>query len=634
MLEINVKKMDFDGKNTIISRVVNLDVSLDLIVLISVKDESFGELFLNKILDSIIDRIHLQSTYKDFSLALENINAFLSTWKNENDSLKGVHAILGILEGKNFLFSNLGSSSCYLINSHNDVIEATEKEEKSKNFGFISNGQVDNGETILLGTTRVLDYLSKWDITDGARLEDIEGFNENIKMIFKSEKPKKNIAIISFRNNEISSQQRDSRLSDIMYRGMKFLDNNVIKTVLAYSMSLKKKVLAQSKQSKNILFFLWMIVCSIILYTILSGFVSISSGNRDAEEAKVNLLQAREYVRLASENINNPDIFSLNIKNGEDIITAIQQQELFLNDVSKVRDDISLLKKQFNGIETFTSTEDNTLYISESIKNPVKIVSVADKLFIVTQDSIIGPIISGQEPEMHEFENFSWNDVFIDASVQNTDIILLTSLWKVVNYAKNGFYSYLDVENQPTWEESNILSSYGQNIYLLGKKRDQLYRHKKVAGKFQEGVWYLKDEDAANIGVILSVAIDGGIYILKRDLSLVKLFVSPKYRLESIILNNLPKNYDREDDNENISIYTANNLNYFYILLGNRVLVFEPNTWRYQDVKSMQYLWQVEARDFDIEDFFVADDGEIFLLGQQWLYKLKFEVSDGKLIVR
>lgn len=161
MLEINVKKMDFDGKNTIISRVVNLDVSLDLIVLISVKDESFGELFLNKILDSIIDRIHLQSTYKDFSLALENINAFLSTWKNENDSLKGVHAILGILEGKNFLFSNLGSSSCYLINSHNDVIEATEKEEKSKNFGFISNGQVDNGETILLGTTRVLDYLSK-----------------------------------------------------------------------------------------------------------------------------------------------------------------------------------------------------------------------------------------------------------------------------------------------------------------------------------------------------------------------------------------------------------------------------------------------------------------------------------------
>gem|GEM_PF-2821307 len=76
----------------------------------------------------------------------------------------------------------------------------------------------------------------------------------------------------------------------------------------------------------------------------------------------------------------------------------------------------------------------------------------------------------------------------------------------------------------------------------------------------------------------MSVAIDGGIYILKRDLSLVKLFVSPKYRLESIILNNLPKNYDREDDNENISIYTANNLNYFYILLGNRVLVFEPNT--------------------------------------------------------
>lgn len=161
MLEIGVKKMDFDGKNTIFSRIVNLDTNLDLIILISTKDKSFGELFQSKVLDSMIDKISPKDTYKDFSSALENINSFLSAWKDENSELRAVHAIVGILDKNNFLFSTIGSPSCYLINSHNDVIEVTEKEESRKDFDFISNGEVADRETIVLGTTRILDYLSK-----------------------------------------------------------------------------------------------------------------------------------------------------------------------------------------------------------------------------------------------------------------------------------------------------------------------------------------------------------------------------------------------------------------------------------------------------------------------------------------
>jgi len=110
----------------------------------SVKDESFGELFLNKILDSVIDRIRLKETYSDFSTALENINAFLYTWRSENEKLKGVHAIIGILEKDTLLFSTIGSPSCYLVNSHRDVVEVTEKEEDKKDFSFISNGEISS----------------------------------------------------------------------------------------------------------------------------------------------------------------------------------------------------------------------------------------------------------------------------------------------------------------------------------------------------------------------------------------------------------------------------------------------------------------------------------------------------------
>lgn len=635
MLKINVKKIQVGGKNTIFSRVVNLDTNLDLIVLVSVKDESFGELFLNKILDSCIDRIRCKDTYSDFSTALENINSFLSTWRVENERMKGVHSVIVIMEGNKLFFSTMGSPSAYLVNSHQDVVEVTEKDEDRKDFWFISNGEVSDKETMIFGTTRLLNYLSKWDVSDSARLDDIMNCNDNLESILKGEKISKNIGIVSLRIEKIPGTLKETKLSEIMYRGMQFLDNNITKNIYAYIKIFQKKILSQSKHSKNILFLWWMVICFVLLYTIISSFISLSWGIRDTELYKENLLKARENVRLASENINNPDMFSLYIEDGQKLAEEIQAQELFLNDVGKVLDDISVLKKQFNGIETFATTPENTLYtLQEEDTTLVKVVSVEGKVFAIHTTGIIGPIISGQQPENYNFDQLTQGDSFIDAAVQNTDIILLTANGKIVNFARNNFFSYLDVEDQPTWEESNIIASFGQNIYLLSKTRDQIFRHRKVSGKFAAGDPYLLEEDVEKTGVILGMAIDGGIYILKTDLSIVKLFVSPQYRLETITLNSLPKNYDRVDDTQKISIYTANNLNYFYMLLENRVLVFQPNTNRFQDVKSMKYLWQVEARDFDIQDFYVANDGEIFLLGDAGLYKMGFEISDDTLIVR
>jgi hypothetical protein len=42
----------------------------------------------HKITDAVIDRIHPKNAYKDFSNALENINAFLRNWKHEDGKIK------------------------------------------------------------------------------------------------------------------------------------------------------------------------------------------------------------------------------------------------------------------------------------------------------------------------------------------------------------------------------------------------------------------------------------------------------------------------------------------------------------------------------------------------------------------
>ena len=80
MLNSNIKKIDFWGKNILKIHSVNLDQDLDCVVLISTKDSRLADVLYNKILDAVIDRIHPKNTYKDFSNALENINAFISSW--------------------------------------------------------------------------------------------------------------------------------------------------------------------------------------------------------------------------------------------------------------------------------------------------------------------------------------------------------------------------------------------------------------------------------------------------------------------------------------------------------------------------------------------------------------------------
>jgi len=52
--------------------------------------------------------------------------------------------------------------------------------------------------------------------------------------------------------------------------------------------------------------------------------------------------------------MNDEDVFSYNIEAAEDIIAQINDQELFLGDITKLQTNISSLQKKINGIEVFS----------------------------------------------------------------------------------------------------------------------------------------------------------------------------------------------------------------------------------------------------------------------------------------
>jgi hypothetical protein len=74
---------------------------------------------------------------------------------------------------------------------------------------------------------------------------------------------------------------------------------------------------------------------------------------------------------------------------------------------------------------------------------------------------------------------------------------------------------------------------------------------------------------------------------------MIKFFASPAYRIESLSLNNLPKNYDH-DGQSSVFLTTRTDLKYIYMYLNQKIWIFEPNTSNYVNTKSLKYVGQVE----------------------------------------
>jgi hypothetical protein len=635
MFEISSKKVDFEKDNLLIKRNINLDINLDCFILISTDNANFWDLIFNNILDYIIDKISKENAYNDFSVALESVNSLIKTRKTDSEKEIKVDIIIWILNDNNYIFSNIWKSSCYLINSNNEVIELTNKKENKKEFNFVSSWNIKNNEIIISSTKRLLNYLSKSDLLDGLVLsEDIKIFNKNIKNILLSELLKENVLVSSLKYLTWNDDIKPTKVDLIKENLIKFLDNKVFNNIVGYFLVLKDKINSWSKVIKNWVLITWTIISIFFLYSILSTVIWITTQNEQKEVATENIIKAKSFLKIASENKANADIFELNIKNAEELLNQTEESQLYLNDISKINDDINTLKKEFNKIEIFETSPENIIY-EWDYKNPVNIAKNIDskKAYIVTDNSILWPILPTTKPKNSSFSSLEENEKFIDASFIWEDMYLLTSLSKIVKFSKNWYFSYMDVSWQKTWEKAKSISSFAQNIYLIWEADNQIFKHPLISNTFKQWEWYLKNDDLTQIWEIISISIDGGFYVLKKDLSIIKFFSSP-YRIEKIVINKLPKNYNIENPENIIDLKARADLNYVYMLLNNKIWVFKPNTTNILNTNSLTYIWQIEWDENEIKDFFVNHDWEIMILNEKWLYKVSFEISDDRLLIR
>nr|MDD3720038.1 hypothetical protein [Candidatus Gracilibacteria bacterium] len=630
MIEISSKKIDFKKKNEIILKNIELDSDLKCFILIDTDEKKFSEIILNKIIDNVIGKISKDSAYKDLSIALENTNVAIKSWKQDGGLEGELNIIIAILNEKTLIFSTIGSPSCYLIKKDNEIMEITEKDDNKKEFSFISSGEISGEELVIMCTDRLLHHISKSDILDSIEVNEINDIASNLEITMVEEKANKNIGFIVVKNAYFK-EEKDNILCHLKNYSFRLLDNNFIKKTIALCLVSKDKILVQKKGIRAAILLLGIIFSFFILYTTISSLVTKTGKTEVINDSKKDLQDAKEFISLASENISNQDIFSENIKKAESLLTSLREKNLFLTDIQKLDDDIQTIKKQFNLVETFDESDDKLIYKGLPT-GTVKVTEIKGSIYAVTKNSVIGPIIGGKTPTEYFFKEIG-NDSFIDIVNIDTDIFLVTKNGKIVSFEKNGFFKYYDVKGQTKWEDFKSIKTFNTYLYALSINGNQIYKHREFGTSFEQGVPYLSSDDSKTFNDIIDIAIDGGVYLLRKDLSMVKVFKSPTYRVEKLVLNRLPKNYDIESGTTSPKLIASGKLKYVYMFLNNKIWVFKTNSPNFNETKNLTYMGQIDGLN-KIIDFTIYRDGEIYALNKNGIYKINFEVSDNKLILK
>lgn len=649
MLQAKVYKNERSETNFLSSRKIETSNGSLLLLQVSFHDPKLGSFIENTIIDLILtNSISIgNDTYTHFGYLLERLNKYFKEIEKESD-FASLSIFIGIVQDSTLHFSVLKNAFAYLLKDGKimNIAEGMGIDEKVPQFSYISTGAIGPDDTLCISNTNLLDHLTTddmFEMTDKTNhsKEEMSHIIENLLsreiretptdliLLYNPEKITKKLSL------SWNMTALEKTLSIVKQKSISWY--NVCKTTCKESERLthvieevKKRVDMNNKYLRSGLFGLGVVVCIGLLYMILGSIFTQKANTTIPEEYKNKLIEAQLIIEKSPKDMGNRDIFNENIKKAEDIIYEVRAKQVFLNDVKKLLGDISILKKQMNGIESFDPKTSPSEYLFEGNNFVVNgIFEISKRLYFVGKNSLIGPYVKGGEVKKYIYPDGE-EAVSSDASSDGY-VYIFTKTGRLLRFYK-GEFTYVSAEGQKTWENGSTIKLFNSNLYLLSEDGKQIYKHRPGVNGFASKSEVINVADMKGHS-ILTFGIDGGFYLLKEDLSIDKIFGIPSYEKRSIRINNLPDNYILED-NKTPHFFNAPNLNYLYLVIENRIWVFEPDNKNYKDVKAVKYVGQIEFVEANLGAITVPKDGTIITATDTGVYTVNFEVSDGKLIVR
>lgn len=573
--------------------------------------------------------------YYCFEDALKAVNEALDQEhkKRESGTIGRFHAVAALLQNEDLHFAQTGDAVVALKRGEYFSSSKEDHGSGSKNDSFdtISSAQLMSGDVVVFFTRplpfedqELLEVFSEKPSKIQGPLKALSKQKEITGLVsywmYDEEKESAAVTVTpdqtsAQENNEVSSEEFEETeetestggrfdLIKSKFKGEQFSKaRSAMKGVVGGVSSRLTHIVKKPDRIKNVnrRYILLAVVSLVVLLGIL--YIVNSNYREQAAQAQyyetlltqVNMnIQKAEQEFLIGEKADANDLLS----QAETALGEIAEAGYFQTDVEKIENTIALHRDNFDAIFRVSNP---TVFADLTQKGTVDalgiINTVEQRNFIYEPRRLFETLLDTvQDPQEIDSEEI----VVSGAELEDFNVLsFITQSGQVIEYeVRNGRFSSATTQDA-TWQKGVDVKTFnGEFIYILDPQSNAIWKYRRLRSGYSTASTYNSEGDLSNA---VSLAIDGDIYVLNRDGSIVRFRSGDLVPYEVKSQPSVPL----ENPSRIFTLPEANNL---YVLdsANSRVVVYSKD-----NSGNVDYQKQLIFETFDpneIRDFYVDQD--------------------------
>ncbi|MBI2453538.1 hypothetical protein HYV56_02440 [Candidatus Peregrinibacteria bacterium] len=580
--------------------------------------EEIGELIFHT-LKTYFFRNFNEDPYLRFEETLKAVNKEVSRIQEERGFkfMSNLNVIVAAIVKDELFLSQAGDSEAYLIRrKHVSVVSEGLNEGGIKNDFFlnIASGTLERNDSIVFSSTRLLRYLTKSELGNIFSENNLVSSLQKLKDLLATEiHTKTGILGIKVEKVAISQDVQEPSLSfprislsnfkgvNAIFQPFEGLSHFFIRFKQAF-----KSFRSFGRDRILIIFALVFIILIVGVYNVKRQ----SNAKTELLELEAKLTEVQTLISSAeTKGTFDKDTAKVLLQTAEGkALEVLNSNQLR----AKTTQLLEQIQSQRDTLDNIIHVKDHRIIADLSTKNPnietFGMIPTRDALFVYTTNLLYQVVLNViQDPV-----TIDENDRIKDAAYfdDRDTVVFLTDSARVIEY-KDGHFSLMDTDDT-TWHAGDEIHAYSGRLYLLSSTDNQIFRYDRRRDSYSRSQPYISN---GNVRDVLSFAIDGNVYTLNKDGSIMKFYKgeSQTFEVRKSPLISL---------SEPTKIYTELDLNQLYVLEAakKRVLIYN------KDINSGNLLYSAQYVFDDLEpmrDFYVdKTSNKMYLLSTQKVYEV------------
>lgn len=503
--------------------------------------------------------------YVRFEKALKEVNRELKNIRSQKSSqfIGNLHVIIAAIVGNDLLLTQCGDAEAYLIRRRFcSVISDDLYDPESKDFFTnIANGTLEPDDFVLLSSTRLLRYISKNDFARIGSSKNLVGSLGELRDLLSAEVLGK-MAFIGIRAGfpaELTDQEKSKAVAHLQKEERTLASSekqekqpvNVVLMDAVRKLSgavkdLSRRLVSRSKNDEKggrvvrgqgggnfFSFSNWsrdkILAAVIVIVIVLTAGVWWLRTRAD-EQTKIDhyvavLNEVKEEISSAETTGQyNKDQASQMLADAQQKALTVLNSGYARSDAKRYLDSIQASRDKLDGVVHPVTRVLADLTTKRANVSALGLLALKGSLYAFEYNALY-PILADkvQDPlTIDDAETVVAGSAFTD---QNS-LLFYTKSGKVIEFKDNRM-SFIQAA-EGSYHKGVAVQGYNNKFYILDPDANQIWKYTRSRDKFGTAEQYNVDADLKSA---VSFAIDGNVFVVNKDGSLVKLFGGNKQNL-------------------------------------------------------------------------------------------------------